>query len=56
MRASPLYTEESGKLDAESVQKREADTQRTQACHLVVICFVSLLWCFVLALSRNWKT
>ena len=33
MRASPLHTEVSEKLDAECVQKREADTQRTQAHH-----------------------
>ena len=33
MLASPLSSEVSGKLDAESVQKREANAQRTQACH-----------------------
>ena len=33
MLASPLYTEVSVKLDAESVQKREAKAQRTQAYH-----------------------
>ena len=33
MLASPLYTEVSGKLDAESAQKREANAQRTQAYH-----------------------
>ena len=33
MLASPLYTEVSEKFDAESVQKREADTHRAQAYH-----------------------
>ena len=34
MLALPLYTEVSGKPDAESVQKREADAQRTQSLSL----------------------
>ena len=33
MLPSPLCAEVSGKLDAESVQKRESDTQKTQAYH-----------------------